>query len=136
MKVVIDTNVVVSAILRDRIPEEVILFVVRHPDFEWVASPAIMTEYLGVLRRPKFRLPEPLLQQWQSLFERAVTLVDVDADVAFSRDRNDAAFLACALATEAEYLVTGDRDFAEAYKVVRTTILSAAQFKALVSSRW
>lgn len=39
MRVVIDTNVVVSAILRDRLPEKVLLFVVARPDFEWIASP-------------------------------------------------------------------------------------------------
>lgn len=38
MKIVIDTNVVVSAVLRDRIPETVILFVIGNPEFEWVAS--------------------------------------------------------------------------------------------------
>jgi predicted nucleic acid-binding protein len=34
MRVVVDTNVVVSAIIRDRIPEQVLLFLVAHPDFE------------------------------------------------------------------------------------------------------
>ncbi len=38
MKVVVDTNVVVSAILRDRLPEKILLFVIGRPDFEWVAS--------------------------------------------------------------------------------------------------
>jgi len=44
MKVVIDTNVVISAALKDRIPEEVLLFVVRHPEFEWVATNEIVEE--------------------------------------------------------------------------------------------
>ena len=34
MKVVIDTNVLVSAALRDRGPERVVLFVAEHPEFE------------------------------------------------------------------------------------------------------
>jgi predicted nucleic acid-binding protein len=33
MRVVVDTNVVVSAILRDRLPERVILFIIARPDF-------------------------------------------------------------------------------------------------------
>jgi predicted nucleic acid-binding protein len=37
MRVVVDTNVVVSAILRDRLPEKVLLFIISQPDFEWVA---------------------------------------------------------------------------------------------------
>jgi predicted nucleic acid-binding protein len=41
MRVVIDTNVLVSAILRDRLPEKVLLFIVGRQDFEWVASAEI-----------------------------------------------------------------------------------------------
>ena len=136
MKVIIDTNVVVSAVLKNRMPEEVILFVVRHPEFEWVASPEIVAEYIGVLRRPKFGLPEWLLQKWQKVFDKAITLVKVEATVDFPRDPKDAPFLACALTSGAEYLITRDKDFSEAHKVVKTTVLSVSQFKALVYDKW
>jgi putative PIN family toxin of toxin-antitoxin system len=136
MRVIIDTNVVVSAVLKDRVPEEVILFVVQHPEFEWVASPEIVAEYIGVLRRPKFGLSGTLLQKWQTLFDRVITMVEVEEKVDFPRDPKDAPFLACALATDAEYLISGDKDFAEAYKVARTTVLSVSQFKALVCDKW
>jgi len=46
VKIVIDTNVVVSAVLKDRIPEEVILFVVSNPEFDWIISQEILDEYL------------------------------------------------------------------------------------------
>jgi len=39
MKVVIDTNVLVSAILKDKDPEAVILFIAGSPDIEWLVSP-------------------------------------------------------------------------------------------------
>ena len=54
MKIVIDTNVVVSAVLRDRNPETVILFVIGNPEFKWVASREIIEEYIGVLSRERF----------------------------------------------------------------------------------
>lgn len=44
MRVIIDTNVLVSAALRDRDPETVILFVAEHPDFQWLISDAILEE--------------------------------------------------------------------------------------------
>ncbi len=75
MKVVIDTNVVVSAILKDREPEAVIRFVIGDPQYEWIASRDILTEYMEVLQRPKFRLPDTLLQEWSDLFDTVVTLV-------------------------------------------------------------
>lgn len=51
MKVVIDTNILVSAAIRDGIPETVIQFIVDHPEFEWIVSQEIMTEYTEVLQR-------------------------------------------------------------------------------------
>jgi len=45
VRIVIDTNVLVSAILKDKAPEDVILFITETLDFEWVASPEILAEY-------------------------------------------------------------------------------------------
>jgi hypothetical protein len=36
MKVVIDTNVLVSAVLKGRVPRVVIQFIVDNPDWEWI----------------------------------------------------------------------------------------------------
>ncbi len=54
MKVLIDTNVLVSAALWDKDPEAIVLFVAKHPDFEWFVSPEIVEEYQAVLKRDKF----------------------------------------------------------------------------------
>ena len=45
MRIVIDTNILVSAILKDRDPEAVILFVAECDDMEWIVSSEILTEY-------------------------------------------------------------------------------------------
>lgn len=132
MKVVIDTNILVSAVLKDRDPAAVIRFVIGDPQYEWIASRDILAEYTEVLRRPKFRLPDSLLQAWSDLFDTVVTLVDVAVVVDFLRDPKDAKFLACAISADAEYLITGDRDFTEAYKLLNTTVCSVIQFKRLV----
>lgn len=136
MNVVIDTNVVVSAALKNRNPEAVILFVVEQPAFTWVASPAILTEYITVLRRPKFKLPNAIVHQWETTFATFVTLAQGEQQVTFPRDPTDAKFLACALAASASYLITGDRDFSEARKLGITTILSVSLFKQFVCDVW
>jgi len=132
MRVVVDTNVVVSAILRDRLPEKVLLFLIAQPDFEWVASPEILTEYREVLRRPKFGLPDQVLRQWDDRFHSAIAEWPVEISVPFPRDIKDAMFLACALASDADFLITGDQDFTEARKLGHTKILSVSQFHELV----
>lgn len=39
MRVVVDTNVLVSAILRGRNPRAVIEFIIDTPDYSWMVSP-------------------------------------------------------------------------------------------------
>ena len=132
MRVVVDTNVVVSAILRDRLPEKILLFIIARPDFEWVASTEILTEYREVLRRPKFALSDTVLLQWDDRFRVAIAEWPVDISVSFPRDVKDAKFLACALAAEADFFITGDQDFTEVRKLGHTNILSVSQFHELV----
>ena len=136
MKVVIDTNILVSAAIRDRGPERVVLFVVETPGFEWVVSSEILKEYGEVLARPKFGLPPALLDQWTRLLQEVTTLVEVDRSVEFPRDQADAKFIECALASEADFFVTGDRDFGEARKILTTTVISVASFERNVCKVW
>ncbi len=136
ISIVIDTGVIVSAAFRDRTPEEIVLFVVEQDDFEWIVSPAILSEYNEVLVRKKFDLPQESLKAWRETFERNTTLIDVETTIDLPRDQKDAKFLECALAADSDYLITGDRDFTEARKLVETTIVSASQFKKPVMKRW
>ena len=136
IKVVVDTGITVSAAFRDRTPEAVILFIVEQKDFEWVVSPAILEEYTEVLARKKFNLPPEVLQKWREMFEYFTTTIEPDIDIDFPRDQKDAKFLECALAAEADYLITGDKDFTEARKLVQTTIISVSQFKQLIIEKW
>jgi putative PIN family toxin of toxin-antitoxin system len=132
MRVLIDTNVLVSAALKDKIPEEVILFVVSHADMQWIVSPDILAEYKAVLGRKKFGLPPEIRAKWFDVLDTCTTVVMADVAIEFPRDRQDAKFLACALAANADFLITGDRDFIEAQKLVNTTIISVSLFKKLV----
>ncbi|MDZ8065936.1 MAG: putative toxin-antitoxin system toxin component, PIN family [Nostoc sp. DedQUE08] len=132
MKVIIDTNIVVSAAIADKNPEAVILFVVANSDFEWVVSAEILAEYKEVLKRPRLKLTEAQHQRWVYLIDSVTTLIDVDVEVDFPRDRKDAKFLACAIAAEADFLITGDTDFNEAQTLLNTTIISLFLFKRLV----
>ena len=131
MKVLIDTNVLVSAALKDKLPEQVIFCVASHPNLEWIASRAILDEYTAVLGRSKFSLPDEILLRWKRVLESAIVLVDAEMPVEFARDRKDAMFIACAVATGAEFFITGDRDFTEAQRLMNTNIVSVTMFHKL-----
>lgn len=136
MKIVIDTNIVISAILKDRDPEIVILFVAGHPDFQWIASVDIVEEYVNVLKRPKFKLPTGIVRKWENIFHSVIEIFEIEQEIDFPRDRNDAKFLECALVSEAEYFITGDKDFDEARKLNFTNIISVKSFKANICDLW
>lgn len=128
MKVLVDTNVLVSAAWRDRKPEAIILWLIARPDWQWLVSAEIMEEYKEVLRRKKFSFPADTLQKWETLLDRDTCLVSVNNELDFPRDQKDAKFLACALSNNADFFITGDGDFEEAYKIVNTTIISVSIF--------
>ena len=132
MRVVVDTNVLVSAILRGRTPREVIQFIIDTPDYDWMVTSEILKEYKEVLSRPKFKLTQEVIEEWWFVLDTVTRLVEVNDVVDFPRDRKDAKFLACALATDADFLLTGDRDFTEAKNLGKTRIISVSLFKRLL----
>jgi putative PIN family toxin of toxin-antitoxin system len=129
MKVVIDTNLLLSAAWRDKSPEAVVLWIASHKDWDWVVSDDILAEYRDVLRREKFNLLAEKIEQWEKIITNLTTLVDVNIELEFPRDPKDAKFIICALSANADYLITGDRDFGEAKRLTHTTIISVASFK-------
>jgi putative PIN family toxin of toxin-antitoxin system len=131
MKVVIDTSVLLSAAWRDKSPEAVVLWITVQDDWEWVVSEEILAEYREVLHREKFNLPVEKLERWERIITNLTSLVEVDIDVDFPRDQKDAMFLACALVSHADFMITGDADFSEMKKLTNTTIVSVSVFKRL-----
>jgi uncharacterized protein len=131
MRVVVDTNVLISAAIRDRLPERVIVWIAGRDGVEWVVSSDILDEYAAVMERPKFALPPEVIERWRELLARETLLIDTPATATFPRDQGDAKFLACARAAGADYFVTGDTDFAAAPES-RTRIVTVAEFARLV----
>ena len=132
MKIIVDTNVLVSAIIRDNIPEQVIMWIVSQPVIEWVATAEIVREYKEVLQRKKFKLPSEVIDSWFRLFDEELVLVSPEIAVNFPRDVKDAKFLECALESKADIFITGDRDFSEAQALISTQIMSVNQFKLFI----
>jgi len=132
IKVIVDTNIVISASLTGKCPEAVILSLVSNPDFMWVVSAEILAEYKNVLMRKKLKLSADQQQRWLKIIDAFTTTIDVNISVDFPRDPKDAKFLECAIASNADYLVTGDRDFDEIFDLQNTLVVSAARFLEIV----
>jgi putative PIN family toxin of toxin-antitoxin system len=98
-------------------------------DCRWLVTPDIVAEYTDVLRRPKFALEDETLQRWAEMLAlRTVNVGSPPSVPDFPRDPKDAPFLAAALATGADFLITGDKDLLEAKALVATRIVTVAEF--------
>lgn len=118
MRVVIDTNILVSAVLRDRLPERVLRWCLANDSVSWLVSPAILAEYLEVIQRPRFGLTLEVIDWWANLLIIDTVMTRELPPPDFLRDPKDAPFLACAGGCGADYLITGDGDFTEARKLI------------------
>jgi len=133
VRVVIDTNVLVSAVIRDRLPEQVLLWCLGQADVECLVTPDILAEYVTVIRRPKFDLPEETVNWWLELLAADTRVIAPTVKLEFPRDRKDARFLICAQSGQADYLITGDGDFSEAQQLIDPRIVSVRQFADIIA---
>ena len=131
IKVIVDTNILISAILKDRLPEKVILLIIEDERFDWLASEEIIQEYKTVITRPKFHIHEDEIKFQFDLIDRMTTIVYPDLNITFQRDQKDAKFLSCSLASNADFLITGDSDLADMGHYNNTRIISVSEFVLL-----
>lgn len=133
MRVVLDTNVLLSALISPHGPPDVIYRAWRAARFEVVTSVAQLDELRRASRYPKFKavLQPHRVGTMVNNLQRAVVLEHLPTGIE-ADDPNDAFLLAMAVASEAEYLVTGDHraGLLERGSIGRTRIVTPAAFCA------
>jgi len=109
VRVVLDTNVLISAVLKpDGLEAAVVNAVVAGELEAWVTGD-VWGEYEEVLARPKFAaVSEASRRLLDVLRFRVVRTSPVAASVA-ALDEDDTRFIECAEAAQADFLVTGNR---------------------------
>jgi len=131
MRVVIDTNVFVSAVLGNTL--QAIFDYWLAGSFVLIVSNEIVQEYLGVLRRPKFHLTaeiiDPIMAQ---IFQRAEFVTSETQIDIIRTDPSDNKFLEAALAGQAVYIVSGDSHLLELESYHRVQIITARVFLSLL----
>lgn len=134
LRVVIDTNIIVSGVLSHTAAPAQVLNAWRDRLFLMITSPAIVAEVKAVLQyahiRKKYNLTDEEIDQVVSLLEHAALLVPGMADVAGSipADPKDEILLACAVDGQADLIVTGDHHLLDLLAYQNTMIMSARQF--------
>jgi uncharacterized protein len=109
IRVVIDTNVVVSASLRDEGLPAAILDLAANKTILMCVTEAVLAEYKEVLNRPRLKLSAQRIARSLAVIRKTSLLVKPTQTVTIIKnDDPDNRFLECAQAAGAEYLVTGN----------------------------
>jgi putative PIN family toxin of toxin-antitoxin system len=134
LRVVVDTNVIVSSVLsRSGVPA-LLMNAWRERRFIMVSSPAMIEEARAVLHYPhlqnKYSLTDDEIDQIISLLERDALIVRGDANVsgALPADPEDEIFLSCALDGEVDCIVSGDRHLLDLGVFGEIPILTVQEF--------
>jgi len=131
LRLVLDTNIVVSAALKpEGLQRTVFLLAITKPARLYVSEP-ILTEYRTVLARTELRIRRGLQLQYLELIENRARVVRPSRLVRAASDAGDDMFLECADEARADYLITGNaRHFPKFWKA--TKIVSSREFVGLV----
>jgi putative PIN family toxin of toxin-antitoxin system len=128
MTIVLDTNVIVSGILRPYSKAASILRLVATGAITLAYDLRIFSEYRDVLNRPKFTFAKEDIDAFLDQVEKEGVVVSV-MPLKFSLpDPEDESFLEVALAGKATAIVTGNKRHFPKKEYEGTRILSPAEF--------
>lgn len=108
MKVVLDTNIVVSGLLSPFGPPGEIIRMAAANSLQLCFDARIIIEYRSVLNRPKFKLDKGYVATLIDQIETNGELVAPEPLENSLPDKGDEPFLEVSIASQAEYLVTGN----------------------------
>lgn len=137
MRVVVDTNLVVSRVLVPHgIPAQ-ILSAWSNEAFELLVSEPILDEYQRVLGYPRLRVKhhrsdEQIAELIEEFREFAVLIEPTQTITAVEADPDDNKFLECAVAGGADVIVSGDPHLVSLGEYEGIPILKPAAFLALL----
>jgi uncharacterized protein len=132
LRLVIDTNVLVSAALKPAsLQRTALLLAITKPARLYVSRP-ILEEYADVLARPELRIRKGIRLQLLQLIKNQSHIVTTSRRIDACSDPDDNVFLECADAARADYLITGNqKHFPIFWK--KTKVITSREFVGLAS---
>jgi putative PIN family toxin of toxin-antitoxin system len=132
LRLVIDTNILVSAALKPEGLQRTVLVLAMTRPARLYISQVILAEYREVLARREFKIRRGLRQQLLQLIKNRARLVDPVRALQVTKDPDDDKFVECADAARADYLITGNqRHFPRFWK--KTKIITSREFISIVA---
>src|SRR5258705_13191594 len=109
IRVVIDTNVLVSALLHPEGPPAAVWMLALSGRVQPCVSEAVLAEYEDVIRRPHFRRDAGVIEGTLQAIRKVARHVKPATHADACSDPDHDIFIECAEAARADYLVTGNQ---------------------------
>jgi len=126
-KVVIDTNILISAIGRNSKPEECPKLILEDK-IEAFTTQGMLDEVSEVLKYDKFNFSEQEQQKFLEILVSEFRFVNPEISINQSEDLDDNKFLECAVSADADYIISGDSDLLELKEYEGITITKPETF--------
>lgn len=126
MKVVLDSNILFSAVIFGGIPQEILEAAILKK-FIAISSPILVGEFLDVLRRK----PGASVQQLNAIEKKVNEILEIvypRETVTICRDEDDNRVLEAAVEGKCDYIITGDQDLLALKKFKKIIILTPKDF--------
>jgi uncharacterized protein len=133
IRAVIDTNVLVSALISPSGNEALVLLAVKQGLVRPCVSPAVLKEYSAVLARPKFAFSPDEITALIDLLQDQGDLLHPAPLSGMSPDPEDDKFIACALTAQADFVVTGNKKDFPKHQLGVTLVVSAGELLNLIA---
>ena len=127
MRIVIDTNVIVSAVFLGGRPRELLEELFSN-NIEAFASPEILIEYKETFDELCSRYPDRPVRIPITQIAAACKIVIPDKQFHICRDPDDDKFIDCAEADKCMFIVSGDKDLLSLTKVKNIEIITVSEF--------
>ena len=134
-RVVYDTNVVVSALLKENSDPALLIRFALTESVIPCLSRFVLDEYEDVLKRPKFSFDPNLVDQFLRDFCKHALIVAPKRRVHAALDEADNRFLECARSARAKYLVTSNRKHFPFASFGKTQIVSPAELRGILTGK-
>ena len=127
MRIVVDTNVVISGTFFKDNPRRVVEAIIKS-EVDAYATPEIIDEYQSIVNRIIYRDEGSFDSSGFIRFIADLNLIEASTKISACRDPEDNKFISCAIDANALYIVSGDKDLLDLKEYEGITMITAADF--------
>jgi putative PIN family toxin of toxin-antitoxin system len=134
MKLVLDTNVFISAFYWGGNPQKIIEGIIEGKD-KLYTSNEILGEVAAVMARPKFKSSTETIKKYIQTLEKIGKKIFIPGNIrGICRDKDDDDKIECGILSGADYIITGDDDLLTLKQYKHLEIVTIREYLQIINS--